>query len=107
MQMDAASQEKTAFFTYSGLYEFKKISFGLVNAPAKIYGSGLARDGCLAYLDDLLVVEKTFEEHNNNLVKVFERLKSAGLTLSQRNAQLLAQMEVHYLGHIVYADGQT
>ena len=33
VRMDSVSQEKTAFVTYSGLYEFKKMPFGLVNAP--------------------------------------------------------------------------
>ena len=31
--MDQASQEIRAFITYSGLYEFKNMPFGLVNAP--------------------------------------------------------------------------
>ena len=34
VEMDPASKEKTAFTTYSGLYEFQKMPFGLVNAPA-------------------------------------------------------------------------
>ena len=32
--MDQASQEKTNCVTYSGLCEFKKVPFDLVNAPA-------------------------------------------------------------------------
>ena len=60
--MDQASQEKKAFITYSGLYELKKMPFGLVNAPAtfqrlmEMVLNGLARDGYMVYLDDVLVV---------------------------------------------------
>ena len=32
--MDAGSQEKTAFVTHSGLYEFRVMPFGLCNTPA-------------------------------------------------------------------------
>jgi len=73
--MDPTSQEKTAFVTYSGLYEFKKMPFGLVNAPQRLMEvvlTGLARDGCMVYLDDVLVIGKTSEEHNDNLTKVLE-----------------------------------
>ena len=75
--MDPSDQEKTAFMTYSGLYEFKKMPFGLVNASAKfqrlmeVVLSGLTREVCLVYLDDVLVMGKTMEEHNENL-KVFD-----------------------------------
>ena len=61
-----------------GAYEFRKMPFGLVNAPAtfqrlmEVVLAGLARDVCLVYLDDVLVMGKTVEEHNENLVKVFD-----------------------------------
>ena len=59
--------------------------------------AGLATDCCLVYLDDVLVMGKTMEEHNDNLVKVFGRLREAGLKLKCR----FAQQEVEYLGHVV------
>ena len=108
--MDQASQEKTAFITYSGLYEFKKMPFGLVNAPAtfqrlmEVVLNGLARHGCMVYLDDVLVVGRTFGEYNDNLAKVFQRLRSAGLTLKPKKCKF-AQLEVCYLGHVVSAGG--
>ena len=108
--MDPASQEKTAFITHSGLYEFKKMPFGLVNAPAtfqrlmEVVLSGLARDGCMVYLDDILVFGRTLGEHNDNLAKVFQRLRSAGLTLKPKKCKFV-QTEVCYLGHVVSAEG--
>ena len=108
--MDQGSQEKTAFVTYSGLYEFKKMPFGLVNAPAtfqrlmEVVLNGLARDGCMVYLDDVLVIGRTFQEHNDNLIKVFQRLRSAGLTLKPKKCKF-AQLEVCYLGHVVSEEG--
>ena len=88
--IDPASQEKTAFTTFSGLYEFTKMPFGLVNAPAtfqrlmEVVLSDLARDVCLVYLDDILVMGKTFEEHMDHLKKVFERIHNAGLRLKPK-----------------------
>ena len=58
--MEPSSQEKTAFTTHCGLYEFKKMPVGLVNAPATFQRfmeavfSGLARGVCHVYLDDVL-----------------------------------------------------
>ena len=107
--MDPASQEKTAFITHSGLYEFKKMPFGLVNAPAtfqrlmEVVLSGLARDGCMVYLDDILVFGRTLDEHNDNLAKVFQRLRSAGLTLKPKKCKFV-QTEVCYLGQVVSAE---
>lgn len=65
--MDPASQEKTAFITYSGLYVFQKMPYGLVNAPAtlmQVVLADLISQGCLIYIDDLIVIRKTLEEHD-------------------------------------------
>ena len=108
--MDPASQKKTAFTTYSGLYEFCKMPFGLVNAPAtfqrlmEVVLAGLARSSCHVYLDDVLVFGRTLEEHNSNLSKVFERIRGAGLRLKPRKCNF-AKESVEYLGHVVSADG--
>ena len=78
--MDPKSHEKTAFSTYAGLYEFCVMPFGLCNAPAMFQQlrekllAWLARDSCLGYLDDVLVVGKSFTEHLENLRQVFKRL---------------------------------
>ena len=110
VEMEATSKEKTAFSTYSGLYEFRKMPFGLANAPATFQQlmenvlAGLARDGCLVYLDDILVIGKTLEEHNENLRKVLDRLREAGLRLKPPKCHF-AQLEVEYLGHVVSAGG--
>lgn len=81
VEMDAASLEKTAFATYSGLCEFNKMLFGPVNAPTtfqrlmEIVLAVLVRN-CI---DDVLVTGKIGEEHIGNLKKVFDCLCTAKL----------------------------
>ena len=72
-------KEKTAFRTCSGqLYEFNQLPFGLCNAPATFSGlmdralAGLAWNICLYYLDDIIVVSASWEEHLERLKAVFE-----------------------------------
>jgi len=72
--------EKTAFITYSGLYKFKEMPFSLViNSPAtfqrlmEVALTGLAREGGMVYLDDVLVIGRIF---NNNLVNRLRQLVS-------------------------------
>ena len=62
--------------------------------------NGLARDVCMVYLDDILVMGKTFTEHLENLQRVFLRLKDAGLTLKPKKCHFMRR-KVEYLGHIV------
>lgn len=61
---------------------------------------GLQWSSCLVYIDDIIIVGKTFDEHLDNLRQVFERLSQAGLKLHPHKCQLL-QSKVQFLGHVV------
>ncbi len=108
--MEETSQEKTAFITHNGLYEFRVMPFGLCNVPAtfqrlmEVILHKLVNRGCLVYLDDILVFGATFDEHLENLTQVFSRLRDAGLCLKPAKCHL-AKMEVEYLGHVVSHKG--
>ena len=101
--MAPESIEKTAFPTHSGLYELVVMPF---NAPSTFQRlmetvlRGLPRDICTVYLDDILVMGTTFEEHLCNLRCVFDHLRDAGLRLKPSKCYL-ARKEVEYLGYVI------
>ena len=108
VEMDAADREKTAFVTQGGLYEFRVMPFGLVNAPGTFERlmervlRGIAWSECLVYLDDILVFGPDFGTTLARLEKVLDRLGEAGLKLKAKKCQLF-QEEIPFLGHIVSA----
>ena len=59
---------------------------------------------CLVYLDDIIVMGRTFDEHLKNLGEVLQRITMAGLKLSVKKCALF-QKQVKYLGHLVISDG--
>lgn len=83
--MEKGDKEKTAFVTRKGLYLFRVMPFGLCCAPGTFERlmetvlAGLQWDKCLVYLDDIIVVGKSFEDMLENLGEVFKRLRQAGL----------------------------
>ncbi|GBM23206.1 Transposon Ty3-I Gag-Pol polyprotein [Araneus ventricosus] len=86
-------REKTAFTTGQGLWQFEVIPFGFCYAPATFERlmetvlRGLSSEACLVYLDDIIIVGRTFEEHLNNLRKVYYRLQKANLKLSPKKCR--------------------
>ncbi len=77
--MDPASKEKTAFATHSGLYEFIVMPFGLCNSPATFQRlmesvlSALMQKSCVVFIDDVLVMGKTFEANLREVLDVCEQ----------------------------------
>ena len=41
--------------------------------------SGLSFKSVLCYIDDILVISETFDEHIHDLQEVFDRLRKSGL----------------------------
>lgn len=101
---------KTAFTTPFGLYEYRRMPFGLCNAPATFQRlmqasmSDLVFQIVLIYLDDLLVYSSTFHEHLVRLETVLKRLRETGLKVKIAKCHFL-QAEVRFLGHQVSAGG--
>ena len=80
VEVHPGDKEKTAFCTSEGLYEFNVMPFGLCNRPAtfqrlmNLLLAGIQWSSCLVYLDDIIVLGKTFEDHLKHLSQVFQRL---------------------------------
>ena len=106
VQMDESSRDKTAFVTRSGLYEYTRMSFGLINAPSTFQRlMEYVLHNChwsiaMVYLDDILVYGKTIEETMANLEEILKRLEAAGLKLKPKKCKLF-KTEVLYLGYII------
>lgn len=83
------SRAKTAFTVSGrGLFQFKRMPFGLTNAPAtfqrlldKLISSDM-ESNVFVYLDDIIIVMETSDDHLEWLKKVLDKIKSANLKLS-------------------------
>jgi hypothetical protein len=101
---------KTAFSTPFGHFEWKVLPMGLTNAPStfsramhSIFHEYIG-DFVLIYLDDVLTLSRTPEEHLVHLRKVFEKFRSHHMQVKLSKCKFL-QKEIKYLGHILSAEG--
>jgi len=110
VKMEEQSKHKTAFTCHLGLYQYGHMLFGLTNALAtfqrlmsKLF-SGKEWESVFVYLDDILVVSASFEEHLREVGHVLDKLKDPGLCLKP-SKYLFARKEVVYLGFTVSSEG--
>lgn len=111
IKMAEDSKEYTAFTVPNrGLYQFKRMPFGLHGSPAlwqrlidKVLGPKL-EPYVFVYLDDIIIVTQTFEKHLEILREIFDRLSRANLTLSKEKCKF-CRSELKYLGYVVNQNG--
>ena len=110
LPMNEGDQEKTAFTTHMGLFEWTRMPFGVVNAPGVFQRlmqeilHGIDDDRISVYIDDILIVSNTISEHFELLRKVFHKLHYVGLRLGPKKCEFL-QPKVNYLGYVISAEG--
>ena len=97
-------REKTAFSVPNGKYEFNVMPFGVSNGGATYQRlmdmclSGLPPDRIVAYLDDVVIFSKTFEQHVSDLCLVLDRFRTAKITLRPDKCSFGCN-EVIFLGY--------
>lgn len=103
---------KTSFYIPSrGTYQFTSMAFGLTNAPSTqqrlvdmlFYGPEFEHK-VFVYIDDIIIVSPTFEQHISLLVRVLEKLRMANLTISYKKCQFFRN-KLKYLGYVVDQNG--
>ena len=106
--LDKPSILKMAFNSPFRKYEYVKVPFGLAQAPAYFQElmTGILKDFnfMIAYLDDSIIFSKTPQEHLSHIRKVFEKLRSAKLSIKMSKCNFFSK-EIQYLGHILSVTG--
>ena len=92
------------------LFQFKRMPFGLTNAPAnfqRLIDALITPDMepyVFAYLDDIIIVTESFEDHLKWLENVLQKIHGAGLKVN-REKSFFCRQSVRYLGYVVDAEG--
>ena len=105
IEVEEESVEKTAFLSPFGKYEFKRMPFGLKNAPG-IFQRAMEIvlrenfDWAAPYIDDIVVFSMTGVQHLAHLKSVFVALRKHGLTVNESKCQF-GHQKMDYLGHLI------
>lgn len=89
-----------------GTYQYKRMPFGLRNAPAKIQRaiykilSGVRWNICLVYLDYLITFSPSMDSHVGNVGNVLGFFHLVDVTLKLSKCSLFRNY-VDYLGHTI------
>ena len=95
---------KTAFSTRDNHYQFTVLPQGITNGPAtfqRIVNHVLGPTRwryALAYIDDIIIYSKTFDEHLDHLNEICQSLKQARFRLNPEKCEI-AHTKTDYLGH--------
>jgi hypothetical protein len=102
--------KKTAFRCHFGHFEFLVMSFGLTNASATFQSCmnhifrGQLRKYLLVFFDDILIHNRTWDEHLAHLEEVLGIMQAQSLYSKESKCEF-GMRELMYLGHIISEQG--
>lgn len=104
------SRDITAFSTEQGSFRWKVLPFGLNVSPNSFQRmmclafSGLPPDKLFVYMDDVIVIGKSEQDHINNLEEAFDTCRKKNLKVNPDKCQFF-RTEVLFLGHKCSSEG--
>ncbi|RVW86149.1 Retrovirus-related Pol polyprotein from transposon 297 [Vitis vinifera] len=110
IEIDVEDQEKTTFTCPFGTYAYRRMPFGLCNAPATFQRcmlsifSDMVERIMEVFMDDITIYGSTFEECLVNLEAVLNRCIEKDLVLNWEKCHFMVQQGI-VLGHIISKKG--
>lgn len=108
IELSEKSRHITTFITRKGMFRYTRLMFGIACAPEifqKIMEQILAGcEGCLNYMDDIIIYGETLEQLNERAEKVLAVLKEYNVALNQQKC-IFGVKELTFLGHKLSAEG--
>ena len=110
IQLTDDAKPKTAFTVAGRNYQYTRMVMGLCNSAqcwqrllTSVLGD-MVFSSAIVYLDDILVLSRTFEQHCTHLKTMFDKFRRANLRLNGKKCNFAAS-KVTYLGHVLSKDG--
>ena len=113
LEISKEDRHKTAFITQDGLYQYKRLPFGLKNAPSqfqrylqRILQEHIRQGYVLVYIDDIIIFSPTTQQHLQHLQAVLDTLAESNINFRRDKCTFMAT-KVNYLGHEFSKEGIT
>ena len=108
VELHEESRYMTVFSTHVGLFQFKRLNFGVNSAAEQFQNliqSALAGlPGVMNISDDILVYGKDEQEHKQRLADCLQRLRDKNLTLNKKKCEF-NKTRVEFFGHVFSKEG--
>ena len=97
--LDNDSKKYTTINTHRGLFVYNRLPFGISSAPS-IFQRIMENLPVVVFLDDLLIMGCSEEDHLHNLQSVLQRLQENGLRVKRSKCEF-GKTQLEYLGQVL------